>query len=91
LFHPEVNGLSKLRIMMEMLMSMERAVINAAMVITVLAMESWMYRLANFPSDPNRNWRSGARRRLRRVVTDGMRKETPMRISSAAKKPKRGR
>ena len=30
----------KLKIMMEMLMSMERAVINAAMVMTVLAMES---------------------------------------------------
>jgi hypothetical protein len=77
--------------MMEMLMSMERAVINAAMVITVLAMESWRYRLASFPSDPNRKWRSGARRRFRRVVTEGTRKETPMRMRSAAKKPKTGR
>ena len=32
----------KLRIMMEMLISIERAVINAAMVITVLAIESWI-------------------------------------------------
>jgi hypothetical protein len=77
--------------MMEMLMSMERAVINAAMVITVLAMESWMYRLANFPSDPKKKRSIGARRRLSRVVTEGIRKETPIRIRSAARKPKMGR
>jgi hypothetical protein len=76
---------------MEMLMSIERAVINAAIVMTVLAMESWMYRLASFPSDPKRKRRIGARSRFRRVVTDGIRNETPIRIRSAARKPKMGR
>jgi hypothetical protein len=76
--------------MMEMLMSMERAVISAAMVMTVLAIEYWTYRLANFPSTPNRKLRSGARRRLRKEVIEGIRNDMPMRIRRADRKPKRG-
>jgi hypothetical protein len=76
--------------MMEILMSMDRAVINAAIVITVLDRESRMYRLANLPSIPNRKRRRGERSRLEKMVKDGIMKDIPMRMRRADRKPKKG-